>query len=59
MSLQNARYIPAKPLSLAKGWSMERLIAPSRLFGSNGLRTGPDGRVYVAQVAGSQISALI
>src|ERR1700720_1348171 len=24
----------------------------------NGLRTGPDGRVYVAQVTGSQISAL-
>jgi sugar lactone lactonase YvrE len=28
------------------------------LFGANGLRTGPDGRVYVAQVTGSQISAL-
>ena len=28
------------------------------MFGANGLRTGPDGRVYVAQVAGSQISAL-
>jgi sugar lactone lactonase YvrE len=31
---------------------------PSRLFGANGLRTGPDGRVYIAQVTGSQISAL-
>ena len=31
---------------------------PSRLFGANGLRTGPDGRIYVAQVAGSQISTL-
>ena len=26
---------------------------PSRLFGANGLRTGPDGRVYIAQVTGS------
>ncbi len=34
------------------------MTAPSRLFGANGLRTGPDGRVYVAQVTGSQISAL-
>ncbi len=31
---------------------------PSRLFGANGLRTGPDGRLYIAQVTGSQISAL-
>ncbi|HUO36967.1 MAG TPA: SMP-30/gluconolactonase/LRE family protein [Mycobacterium sp.] len=37
---------------------MDRLTAPSRLFGANGLRTGPDGRIYVAQVTGSQISAL-
>ncbi len=42
----------------AEGWRLERLTAPSRLFGANGLRTGPDGRVYVAQVTGSQISAL-
>jgi sugar lactone lactonase YvrE len=28
------------------------------LFGANGLRTGPDGRVYIAQVTGSTISAL-
>jgi sugar lactone lactonase YvrE len=33
-------------------------VAPSRLFGANGVRTGPDGRIYVAQVTGSQISAL-
>jgi sugar lactone lactonase YvrE len=37
---------------------MRRLTPPSRLFGANGLRTGPDGRVYIAQVTGSQISAL-
>ncbi|MCG5431098.1 SMP-30/gluconolactonase/LRE family protein [Mycobacterium sp. MYCO198283] len=34
------------------------MTPPSRLFGANGLRTGPDGRVYVAQVTGSQITAL-
>lgn len=53
-----SRYAHATPISLAQDWSLERLTAPSRLFGANGLRTGPDGRIYVAQVAGSQISAL-
>ena len=46
------------PLTTADGWRLDRLTAPSRLFGANGLRTGPDGRVYIAQVTGSQISAL-
>jgi sugar lactone lactonase YvrE len=58
MLLPGARYASATSTSLAEGWSLERLTPPSRLFGANGLRTGPDGRVYVAQVAGSQISAL-
>ncbi len=44
--------------TLAEGWRMERLTPRSRLFGANGLRTGPDGRIYIAQVTGSQISAL-
>lgn len=48
---------PVSPIP-APGWRLERLTAPSRLFGANGLRTGPDGRVYIAQVTGSQISAL-
>ena len=52
-----ARY-PAVHSSTADGWRLERLTAPSRLFGANGLRTGADGRIYVAQVTGSQISAL-
>jgi len=52
----DARYV-ADP-SVANGWRLDRLTPPSRLFGANGLRTGPDGRVYVAQVTGSQISAL-
>ena len=58
MSLQNGRYAAARPPSLAEGWSLERLTPVSRLFGANGLRAGPDGRIYVAQVTGSQISAL-
>jgi len=58
MSLQNGRYTAARPLVLAEGWSLKRLTQPSRLFGANGLRTGPDGRIYVAQVSGSQISAI-
>ena len=56
-SVLQSRYPAANP-SVAEGWRLERLTAPSRLFGANGLRTGPDGRIYVAQVTGSQISAL-
>lgn len=58
MSQENGRYAAAQPLSIAEGWSVDRLAPPSRLFGANGLRTGPDGRIYVAQVSGSQISAI-
>ncbi len=58
MSLQTGRYASAGPISLAEGWSCERLTPASRVFGANGLRTGPDGRIYVAQVTGSQISAV-
>src|SRR6201991_5073753 len=56
-SVEDARYIAPNPTA-SDGWQIERLTAPSRLFGANGLRTGPDGRIYVAQVTGSQISAL-
>jgi sugar lactone lactonase YvrE len=56
-SVHDPRYAAGSPAA-AEGWRLERLTAPSRLFGANGLRTGPDGRVYVAQVTGSQISAL-
>ncbi|TMS52682.1 SMP-30/gluconolactonase/LRE family protein, partial [Mycobacterium sp. DBP42] len=44
--------------SVAENWTLQQVTGPSRLFGANGLRTGPDGRIYVAQVTGSQISAL-
>lgn len=58
--------VPPSPLprdgltspAVAAGWRLERITEPSRLFGANGLRTGPDGRVYIAQVTGSRISAL-
>ncbi len=53
-----AAYAAADTRRSPTGWRLERLTAPSRLFGANGLRTGPDGRVYIAQVTGSQISAL-
>src|SRR5580658_175888 len=58
MSQQTGRYTAAKTLSVASGWNLKRLTEPSRLFGANGIRTGADGRIYVAQVSGSQISAI-
>jgi sugar lactone lactonase YvrE len=62
LSLQPSRYGPLRsgphPVDVAESWRLDRVTAPSRLFGANGLRTGPDGRVYIAQVTGSQISAL-
>jgi sugar lactone lactonase YvrE len=58
MLLDEGRYPTAGPPRVADGWSLKRLTPPSRLFGANGLRTGPDGRIYIAQVTGSQISAL-
>lgn len=42
----------------ADGWNLSRLSPPSRLHGANGIRTGADGRIYVAQVPGSKISAI-
>lgn len=58
MSAQQGRYAAPSPAQVASGWRLERLTPPSRLFGANGLRAGPDGRLYVAQVSGSQISAI-
>ncbi|AXQ28557.1 gluconolaconase [Solimonas sp. K1W22B-7] len=58
MSLHAGRYAATRSPRLAAGWNLKHLTPPSRLFGANGLRTGPDGRIYVAQVSGSQISAL-
>jgi sugar lactone lactonase YvrE len=57
MSQQTGRFT-ASSASVAEGWQLQRLTPPSRLFGANGLRTGADGRLYVAQVSGSQVSAI-
>jgi sugar lactone lactonase YvrE len=58
VATQPSRYAVPQSIDVADGWRLERVTAASRLFGANGLRTGPDGRVYIAQVTGSQISAL-
>jgi len=43
---------------VAEGWHIRRLTPASRLQSANGIRTGADGRIYVAQVAGSKVSAI-
>lgn len=58
MASKMGRYVFSGATHLAEGWTLERLTPPSRLFGANGIRTGADGRIYVAQVSGSQISAI-
>ncbi|OBF60388.1 gluconolaconase [Mycobacterium sp. 852002-53434_SCH5985345] len=58
LSQSQGRFSPERAPSVADGFRLARLTPPSRLFGANGLRTGPDGRIYIAQVTGSQISAL-
>lgn len=45
-------------LDLSEGWRMEELLPPCRLFGANGIRGGADGRLHIAQLAGSRISAM-
>lgn len=54
----SGRYRATVPAQVAEGWTLERLTPQSRLYGANGMRVGPDGRIYVAQVSGSQISAI-
>ncbi|GAA1581193.1 hypothetical protein GCM10009678_74930 [Actinomadura kijaniata] len=39
-------------------WRAGRLNPPNRLWGSNGVAFGPDGRLYVAQFLAGQISAV-
>lgn len=58
MATEQGRFPTILESCVAEGWRLERLTAPSRLYGANGIRTGPDGRIYVAQVSGSQISAV-
>ena len=58
MATRFERYVADTPASAAEGWTLERITRTSRLHGANGIRTGPDGRIYVAQVPGSQITAV-
>jgi sugar lactone lactonase YvrE len=58
MVQSNTRYVAPSPATAADGWTLKRMTPASRLFGANGIRTGLDGRIYVAQVSGSQISAV-
>jgi sugar lactone lactonase YvrE len=45
-------------INFAAGWKCTHLTAPSGLYGANGMRFSPDGRLYVAQAFGSQVSAI-
>lgn len=58
MASQASRYAASGSAIAAEGWTVERLTPPSRLYGANGLATGADGRIFVAQVGGSQVSAI-
>src|SRR6266852_7637500 len=42
----------------ALGWRISRVLPASGLFGANGMQFGPDGRLYVAQAFGSQVTAV-
>jgi sugar lactone lactonase YvrE len=58
MAQNQSRFVSSNNVSVAAGWKLSQLSGPSTLFGANGMRIGPDGRLYVAQAFGSQISAL-
>jgi sugar lactone lactonase YvrE len=58
MPAQFSRYPTAPQPGVAAGWRLEPLTPPSRLSGANGVRTGSDGRIYIAQCSGSQVSAM-
>ncbi len=56
--VQDSSRLTGPQVSVAAGWQCTRVTPPSALFGANGMRVGPDGRLYVAQAFGSQISAI-
>ena len=43
---------------LTEGWQCSRMTPASALFGANGMQFGTDGRLYVAQAMGSQVTAI-
>ncbi|MFC4504208.1 MULTISPECIES: hypothetical protein [Streptomyces] len=48
---------PKEPRTSAR-WRAQRLNPPNRLWGSNGVAFGPDGRLYVAEFLAGRISAV-
>jgi len=42
----------------AAGWTLQRLTPPSDLFGSYGVRMGPDGRLFVAETLSGSVAAV-
>jgi sugar lactone lactonase YvrE len=48
----------AREPQAASGWRISRLLPASGLYGANGMQFGPDGRLYVTQAFGSQITAI-
>ncbi len=58
MAQSTGRNHGSTPAKLAEGWVLSRLTPASRLAGANGMQIGPDGRVWVAQVAGCSVSAI-
>lgn len=48
----------AREPQAATGWQVARLLPASGLYGANGMQFGPDGRLYVTQAFGSQITAV-
>lgn len=42
----------------AAGWTLRRFTPPSHLHGANGLASGPDGRLYIAQGYGGRVGTL-
>lgn len=58
MSQVSGRPAESPPAQVSEGWTLSRVTRPSRLAGANGIRTGADGKIYVAQVAGSRVSTV-
>lgn len=50
--------LPVASPQAQAGWTVDTLVDAASLSGANGMRWGPDGKLYVAQAFGSQISAV-
>ncbi len=58
MESLSSRFAAKSTVTTATGWTASRITPPSTLFGANGMRIGPDHRLYVVQAFGSQVSAI-